>query len=182
MSSNHKINKIENEYLCTVKNFNDGLNVERLKDRINHLNEKNPRIQQLINNKKNPEQKTHNYQPFGSILKTPPTTVNGKLQNGNHKTIYKKLSKSRNRNNFNKNPLNLNPLKKSIKNDKIKFDNLKNNIQPLITVNYMNQSDLQKARNFIAANKKNAFSAQKIGGFFEHNEFFTAINDTKKIN
>lgn len=184
MAHNRNVNRLETEYLNSVKTFNAEVNVKSLTDRITQLSEKNPKIQQLMRNSNQITQKTCT-RPYDSVMNLMPTSSAKKSRkttkencihkfgydNANCKEITKQIS--------------IKPSKDGVQESKNGYDGFRSTVQASITPNHPldpdNKDVNKKNRNFIQANKKNAFSAQKIVGFFEHNQFFTTIKEIKML-
>lgn len=160
------------------------MNIKTLTDRINQLNDKNPKIKQLMRNSNQTKQKTQP-RPFDSVTNVPVANSakhHRKTQKENT-DVRQCNEKAKGGENVKDRSLHL--LKNTAGVSTKMFNGFRSTVQASITQNHTQESEKEackKNRNFIQANKKNAFSAQKIGGFFEHNQFFTTIKETKKVN
>ena len=185
MSFNQKINQIETEYFTTIKNFNAEINIKNLNERINQLNEKNPRLQQLLQKSQQSQTKRH-YRHCESVINTEPSMLHAKSGKAAKENSKARRSNSKNRDKNGKKPVSSNPLKEQDNINKTLFDGFRSTVQTSVTPNYLYNVDKKQLNkkniNFIKANKKNAFSAQKIGGFFEHNQFFTTAKESRMVN
>ena len=185
MAHNITVNKLEYEYKNAIRSFEVEMNLKSLTDRINQFQEKNPKLQQLM-------RKSHNnsfkkpLRPHDSVINRLPTSTyekSVKKIKNNLKSHPTDMKHNRKQGMY---PIKVYPLKSVPKSKGKDFNGVKSTVKVSITPNYpvnsKKRGSVKKDKNFIEANKKNAFSAQKISGFFEHNHFFSTIKESKNLN
>ena len=181
MAQTTTITRLEHEYKTAIKTFETEINIKSLTDRINQLHEKNPKLQQLMRNSHNTPAKRPS-KHYDSVTNGPLDSVhrNGRnLKASVHCTTKGHRGSHRGGKN-----ISANPVREGAQGGRRGFEGVKSMVHTSVTPSYVVESNAKavgkKDRNFIEANKKNAFCAQKISGFFEHNRFFSTIKESKR--
>lgn len=184
MAHNPNVNRLESEYLSLIKTFSTEMTMKTLNDRINQLNEKNPKIKQLMRQSNNPKPKTP-VRPFDSVTNVPGSAPAKRQRRNQKENADTRQCNERPKCADNMKDRSLHAMKSTAGTSSKIFNGFRSTIHASAVQNNVQEQEKEvckRGRNFIEANKKNAFSAQKIGGFFEHNQFFTTIKETKRVN